>query len=65
MTNIQFAVPMMRSEGTSHLKPLYFCLTNILGFPRSIRKKKEYPDITSPITPEPHGNLAAPVPPTN
>ena len=57
---------MVWREPRNHVGDFYFCLTNIIGFNESSRKKFNYPNLRSAMRPVPHSDdLPLPTPPVN
>lgn len=63
--HVQFGVPMVWREPTSHLEDCYFCLTKVEGFSKKKKSKIKYPNVPSALRPVQHGeNLPIPKPPS-
>ena len=56
---------MVWREPRNHADDCYFCLTYIIGFNASSRKKIKYPNLQSAIRLVPHSDDLVPTPPVN
>ena len=50
-----FAIPMQWREQKNHYDDCYFCMVNVTGCNKKIKKGIKYPNLLSAIRPVPHG----------